>query len=84
PRLNNWVSVNCLSKICFLYYRRKAEFSSELPTKLSLHQTCLEGGSVRLGQQVTITKDSGSFCPSALPSSACGLLSQGQRLVLEH
>lgn len=38
PRLNNCVSVNCLSKICFLYCRWKAKFSSERPTKLSLHQ----------------------------------------------
>lgn len=28
----------CLSEICFLYCRWKAEFSSELPTKLPLHQ----------------------------------------------
>lgn len=37
PRLNS-VSVGCLSKICFLYCRWKAEFSSELPIKLPLHQ----------------------------------------------
>lgn len=32
------LSVSCFSKICFLYCRWEAEFSSELPTKLPLHQ----------------------------------------------
>lgn len=38
PRWNNCASARCLSKICFLYCRWKAECSSELSTELPLHQ----------------------------------------------
>lgn len=75
PRLNS-VSVGCLSKICFLYCRWKAEFSSELPIKLPLHQVgssnnilnkICHGNGLGFPSQAEATR-SCSFCLSHLLS----------------